>query len=122
MIKLITGASKQLIAPLIESLRHDMVVQENRLQQELAIEGLSFEQSLKTALSALNPNFRRDQRTAGSASEKGNGVLIQRLTLPLHYPPWNWPTFTQPICASLWGPGSRFTWMKRNACGSACWE
>ena len=84
-IKLITGASKQLIAPLIESLRHDMVVQENRLQQELAIEGLSFEQSLKTALDIerLEPELPAvTSRRQVQRPKKEMVCSIQRLTLP----------------------------------------
>ena len=51
-IQLITGASKQLVEPLIESLRHDMVVQENRLQKRLGIAGIPFVESLKRAFRA----------------------------------------------------------------------
>ena len=51
-IQVITGASKQLVEPLIESLRHDMVAQENRLQKRLGVTGIPFVESLRRALRA----------------------------------------------------------------------
>ena len=83
-IRLITGASKQLIKPLIESLRHDMVVQENRLQEKLKIRGFSFREALKTALAIekVEPITRaKIKKTVTKKPAKEMVCSIQRLSL-----------------------------------------
>lgn len=83
-IQLITGASKQLVEPLIESLRHDMVVQENRLQSKLGIVGISFVESLRRALRAeeKKPSRRSALRMPSLKRRNKQKVCsIQRLEL-----------------------------------------
>ncbi len=84
-IQIFTGASRQLIRPLIESLRHDMVVQENRLQKILQIEGVPFVEALKKALliERLEPIRKNSLKKAGTTPPTKKMVCsIQRLTLP----------------------------------------
>jgi len=50
-VSLVTGTSRSLVRPLIESLRHPMVVSDPWLQDRMGLEGRSFEQSLRDSLS-----------------------------------------------------------------------
>ena len=49
-VSLVTGSSRSLVRPLIESLRHPMVVSDPWLQQAMGLEGRSFEDALRDAL------------------------------------------------------------------------
>jgi uncharacterized protein YbjT (DUF2867 family) len=49
-LHLATGMPLELVAPLLESMRHSMVARERRLQAEAGIPGRSFEQAVREAL------------------------------------------------------------------------
>ncbi len=49
-VTLVSGASRQLVNPLVESLRHDMVCAENPLQARLAPETQGFDDALRASL------------------------------------------------------------------------
>jgi uncharacterized protein YbjT (DUF2867 family) len=49
-VSLVTGTSRSLVRPLIESLRHPMVVADPWLQKKMGLEGRSFEDSLRDSL------------------------------------------------------------------------
>jgi len=59
-VSLITGAPRALVAPLIESLHHDMVCSDRRLQALADLPGLAFDDAVTSSLAA-------DQRPAGNA-------------------------------------------------------
>lgn len=72
-VSLVTGAPKALVAPLVQSLRHDMVCRDRRLQAELGLPGLSFRAAVEAALAAETaskpPSVKRaDPATTGHAS------------------------------------------------------
>jgi len=84
--RLVTGAHRELVAPLVESLRHAMVAHSPTLQESAGIEAQSFNEALDTALSGEKKEARsvdehlsrRDRHT-----EVGRYVCsIQRLPLP----------------------------------------
>lgn len=53
-VSLVTGAPKTLVAPLIESLAHDMVCRDQRLQEAAALPGLPFRAAVEATLAAEN--------------------------------------------------------------------
>ncbi len=85
-VRLITGAHVELIAPLIESLRHDMAVADRSWQEGVGVPGLPFAEALRRAVAAEREDIpswrghlaRADVRT----EESGYVVSIQRLPLP----------------------------------------
>lgn len=88
-IRLVTGAHRELVAPLVESLRHAMVAHSPTLQARAGIKAQSFAEALDEALPAedLAPcgtdnHLARRHRS----SEQGRYVCsIQRLPLPPGY-------------------------------------
>ena len=84
----ITGAPKELVAPLIQSLAHPMVTADRRLQDEAGIAGLSFQQSVQLALAQEADSSRPSMRSpiAYSAPRAGKTPArvrsVQRLPLP----------------------------------------
>jgi uncharacterized protein YbjT (DUF2867 family) len=85
-IRLVTGAHRELVAPLVESLRHAMVAHSPTMQERAGIPAQSFADALEAALGggpvatqqADKHLARRDK-----ASEEGRYVCsIQRLPLP----------------------------------------
>ncbi len=88
-VSLITGAPRELVAPLVQSLRHPMTAHDRRLQERLGVPGLGLEQTLRTALVAQPRVTRpssRSRRTltlaARAAGKKHDVRSVQRLTLP----------------------------------------
>lgn len=49
-VSLVTGTSRSLVRPLIESLRHPMVVSDPWIQKEMGLEGRTFEDALRDSL------------------------------------------------------------------------
>lgn len=77
-VSLVTGAPKSLVAPLVESLAHEMVAGDLRLQEAAQRPGRTFDESVARALAserpeAPRPASRRAQRDVRS---------VQRLPLP----------------------------------------
>ncbi|MEM6733875.1 MAG: nucleoside-diphosphate sugar epimerase, partial [Myxococcota bacterium] len=86
-VSLITGASAELATPLIASLRHRMVVASNPVQDAIADELITFDESLRRSLEASGepaPNPRRalqpKERTV--MKEARTVRSVQRLPLP----------------------------------------
>ena len=85
-VSTITGASKELVAPLIQSLAHSMVAHDCRLQQEAGIPGLGFRASVARALE-VEQAATKSPAVAASAQrprKKASRVVrsVQRLPLP----------------------------------------
>ena len=84
--RIVTGAHRELVAPLVESLRHAMVAHSPTLQERAGIEAQSFDEALGEALSLERKEGRSvDEHLArrDRQSEAGRYVCsIQRLPLP----------------------------------------
>ncbi len=80
-VRLVTGAPKALVVPLLDSLRHEMVARDLRLQRDAKLPGLSFRTSVERALAApvADPHaYRRAPRV------RAKGVRsVQRVPLPV---------------------------------------
>lgn len=85
-IRLVTGAHRELVAPLVESLRHAMVAHSPTMQERAGIQAQSFDEALDEALPAEVSSAREaDNHLARrhAYSEEGLYVCsIQRLPLP----------------------------------------
>jgi uncharacterized protein YbjT (DUF2867 family) len=83
-VSLITGAPKALVAPLIESLQHDMVCRDRRLQARLNLPGPSFRDAVVRSLDEPRAP-RRTKPAAYRAAPRApaSGVRsVQRIPLP----------------------------------------
>ena len=81
------GVPGELVGPVIESLRHDVRVDDNPLQRWLAPDLQSFETALDAAVTEAgrpHPNPRQDLRDADDAVIRTDSVVrsVQRLPLP----------------------------------------
>ena len=88
-IRLVTGAHRELVAPLVESLRHAMVAHSPTMQDRAGIQAQSFDEALDEALPAENvvrPEADDHLARRHVHSEQGQYVCsIQRLPLPPGY-------------------------------------
>jgi uncharacterized protein YbjT (DUF2867 family) len=84
----ITGAPKELVAPLIQSLAHPMVTGDRRLQAEAGIPGMSFHDSVARALDqearSARPSVRHPVAYAAPRASAAPSRVrsVQRLPLP----------------------------------------
>jgi hypothetical protein len=81
-ISVVTGAPKQLVAPLIESLRHEMVCRDRRLQEAAGLPGLPFAEMVKRTLAEETRGdephaYRRAPRALATGVRS-----VQRIPLP----------------------------------------
>ncbi len=84
-VSLITGAPRALVAPLIESLHHDMVCRDRRLQTEAGLPGVSFRDAAAASLagSALAPGATAPVVYKAAPRVPPTGVRsVQRIPLP----------------------------------------
>ncbi len=83
-VSLITGAPKELIYPLIESLKHEMIVQSDILFQRYGLTAKTFSAALDEALTTTNePLPRVHSQAARRIVRSVNSVCsIQRLRIP----------------------------------------
>ncbi|CAN5825330.1 NAD(P)H-binding protein [soil metagenome] len=83
-ISVVTGAPKSLVKPLIESLRHDMLARDRRLQHAAGIPGISFRDSVSRALLASKPDGGSTPHAYQPAPRpRATGVRsVQRVDLP----------------------------------------
>lgn len=110
-VSLFGGQPRALVAPLVDSLRHDMVAGANRLQERLADGLVPFETSVRTALErehtdeARTARRPRRGRTRGSGRTRSRVLSVQRFPLPRgrsagwaarEYMRWL-PRFVQPL-------------------------
>lgn len=80
-VSLVTGAPQALVGPLVQSLRHSMVVHDNALQQWLAPDALGFDESVRRAL--VEPRRpKRPSTTTKNVRERRTVRSVQRLPRP----------------------------------------
>ncbi len=110
-VSVITGAPRELVAPLIESLGHPMVARDHELMDLAGMEGTPFDDAVRDALaepprdSAPAPSSRREsvpvayqaapERTSGRRSDVRS---VQRLPLP-------------PGCDAAWVASEYMRWL-----------
>ena len=70
-VTLVSGQSYSLIAPLVESLSHEMLPHDRRLMQGLGMNGTPFEEALKIALAPEAPKPEPSLRTGPQSSMFG---------------------------------------------------
>jgi uncharacterized protein YbjT (DUF2867 family) len=81
-ISLITGAPAALVAPLIESLRHDMVCRDRRLQTAARLPGCSFREAVTRALGAERSRAKPSAYRAAPRAPLTGVRSVQRIPLP----------------------------------------
>ncbi len=86
-VSLVSGSPRALAGPLVASLRHDMVVEDNRVQRAIAPEALSFREALKEAVQPDGtpfPNARHGHREADDQTVRKARLVrsVQRFSLP----------------------------------------
>lgn len=81
-VSLITGAPKALVAPLVQSLRHEMVAVEDGLAERLGVERTPTAEAIRQAVSESDDTAPHAFR--GGAPRKGPSLVrsVQRMTLP----------------------------------------
>jgi hypothetical protein len=89
-VRVFGGVPNELVGPIIESLRHDVRVKDNPLQQWLADDLQSFEAALAAAVTEAGrpyPNPREDLRDKDDAVIRTDSVVrsVQRLPLPVGF-------------------------------------
>jgi len=80
-VSLVTGTSRALVGPLVESLRHPMVASERRLQQAAGVPGIRWKAMLEDALTGAPPAAPPRSSTAG-APPPSTVRSVQRLARP----------------------------------------
>ena len=96
-VRLVTGMPRALVAPLVESLRHPMVVDDDELQRLLGAPQRRFEDALHEALSGRGRASRASRRGQRALRRASRVRSVQRLPLPpgrdatwvaAEYPSW----------------------------------
>jgi uncharacterized protein YbjT (DUF2867 family) len=80
-VSLVTGASRSLVGPLVESLRHPMVCGDQRLQAEAGQTPTPFADAMRAALAAERGSGRPRRRRRGAPPQR-DVRSVQRLPLP----------------------------------------
>ncbi len=93
-VSFFSGVSGDLVNPLLESLKHDLVARPNPLMQELHEDPISFEESIKNCLDENGhpvPNPRsQTQSKDNRLIQKARRVRsVQRLPLPPNWDAWD---------------------------------
>lgn len=125
-VRLVTGASANLVTPLIDSLRHEMVVTDRTLLDRYAIETRSLDENLREAVRSRAPTLRETTRERTQQVRTRKEVRsIQRFVRPpsknahevsLDYFAWLPSAFAPFILVEERSPGFwafRFAFMKR---------
>jgi uncharacterized protein YbjT (DUF2867 family) len=81
-VSLITGAPRALVAPLIESLQHDMVCRDRRLQEAAGLPGLSFRAAVDGALAKPAETAKPSAYRPAPAAPMAGVRSVQRIPLP----------------------------------------
>lgn len=86
-VSLVTGAPRELVAPLVESLRHRMIARDTALQDRLGLPRTTLDAALRTALAKSGGVGRpRPRRTlslsARPAANESTVRSVQRLPMP----------------------------------------
>ena len=100
-VQLITGASSNLVAPLVQSLQHEMLVRNTDLLKMYGKPLVSLADALKTCLANIRPTLRLTTKVRQSKARATNNVRsIQRLILP-------------PGKSARWTAETYFQWLPR---------
>jgi uncharacterized protein YbjT (DUF2867 family) len=86
-VSMVTGQPSAFVAPLVESLQHDMVVHDgNTLQRKAGVRGMSFRTAVRRAIAQERKGVHvKNPRPIGEPPSTGPGVLsVQRMDLPEH--------------------------------------
>lgn len=81
-VRLVTGAPKELVAPLVESLRHEMIPRDHLIFDRYGIKPVSFRQALRAALDAESASASVRRSAPGRAVNVNTVCSVQRLPLP----------------------------------------
>lgn len=98
-VTLVTGTPRQLVGPLVSSLRHPMVARDLRLQERLGLPGVPLDEALRCAVRAAEGE--RPTRSARAPDVLVNTVRsVQRLPLPEGHD-------------AVWAAAEYMTWLPR---------
>lgn len=83
-VALVSGASKTLVTPLVQSLRHHMLVQDNPLQASLAPASTGFDDAIAQSLAQENEGASKDSSKPRRTKKTSPKIArsVQRLQLP----------------------------------------
>lgn len=83
-VSLITGTSRELVGPLVESLRHPMVCDDRRLQEAVGLDGAGLSEALAVALGPGPTDLPEVPRRPPTAARKPRNTVrsVQRMPLP----------------------------------------
>jgi uncharacterized protein YbjT (DUF2867 family) len=81
-VSLITGAPKALVAPLVESLRHEMTAADDALAQRLGLEMTPTEEAIRQAVAESDGTAPHAFRGGASLNAPSLVRSVQRMTLP----------------------------------------
>ncbi len=86
-VSLVSGSPRALAGPLVASLRHNMVVRDNRVQRAIAPQALGFDEALREAVRPDGtpfPDARHSHRRADDTAVKQERLVrsVQRFQLP----------------------------------------
>jgi uncharacterized protein YbjT (DUF2867 family) len=81
-VSLVTGAPKALVAPLVQSLRHEMVAEDDGLAEELGIERTPVSEAISIAVAESDDSVPHAFR--GARTKRGPSLVrsVQRMCLP----------------------------------------
>ncbi|MES2642144.1 MAG: NAD-dependent epimerase/dehydratase family protein [Myxococcota bacterium] len=103
-VTLVTGTSRQLVGPLVSSLRHPMVARDLRLQERLGLPGLPLDEALRRAVQATqyaSPKGASPPARRRASEATVNTVRsVQRLPLPTGRD-------------AIWAAAEYMTWLPR---------
>jgi uncharacterized protein YbjT (DUF2867 family) len=104
-ISLITGAPATLVAPLIESLRHDMVCRDRRLQAAAGLPGCSFREAVSRALGTERRGAKPSAYRPAPRAPVTGVRSVQRIPLPAHRDAeWAAREFMRWLPRGVWPP------------------
>ncbi len=100
-VSLVTGSPRQLVNPLVSSLRHPMIARDLRLQERLDLPGLPLDEALRRATSAAPRALPHRPKPSGPKAPPVSTVRsVQRLPLPAGRD-------------AIWAAAEYMTWLPR---------
>ena len=98
-VSLVTGAPKALVGPLVQSLRHEMVVRDHRLAERLGIVPMGVAEAIRVAVEESDDTLPHAFR--GARASRGPSLVrsVQRMSLPA-----GWNAKRAAIDYLLWLP------------------
>ena len=75
-VSVVSGCSMELVGPLVDSLKHDMVVNENPLQQKISSDALSFRDAIKESMDVTGRSVRNPREALRPKDD--NLIRIER--------------------------------------------